>query len=134
MFSVNDWARGPIWGKDEPEIVVKGKRERENKSESAREKEARAREGWRERTRYRFEQRAARVLWPLSGPKPELEFSRIPSRTRFLDRYLLVFPFFPAAFLPLALCGTDRIFAIATHCIVFLFSFVFMRYYSVKNN
>lgn len=66
---------------------------------------------------HHFEHGAARVPWPLSGPKPGLEFPRIAlRRSRFLDRYRLFL--FYTTLLPIARfsSGANRIFAIAAYC------------------
>lgn len=70
VFSVNDWARGPIPRKDSEE-------ERERWCRS---KEERRGERGEEGGRSIISNMEPRVPWPLSGPKPGLEFPKIALR------------------------------------------------------
>lgn len=68
VFSVNDWARGPIRRRD-------GERKSEDNGVEGRGGSLRG--GGGEQTQHRFKHGAERVPWPLSGPKSGLEFLRI---------------------------------------------------------
>lgn len=121
VFSVNDWARGPIRRRD-------GERKSEDNGEEGR---GSLRGGGGEQTQHRFKHEAERVPWPLSGPKSGLEFLRIALLTVSIPWQIPSLSFFFATLLPIARSplDADQIFAIAVSAKFCRFFIMYWTYF-----